>query len=72
VLELLTVLSELLAVDVTARHVPGRAGDIRHSHAAIDAAVRELGYRPTVTLRDGLAETLAWTRTASRTVGSAP
>jgi UDP-glucose 4-epimerase len=71
VLELLTILRELLAVDVTARHVQGRAGDIRHSHAAIDAAVRELGYRPTVSLRDGLAETVAWTRTASRTVGSA-
>ena len=51
-----TILAELLAVDVAPRHVEGRAGDIRHSHAAIDAAVRDLGYRPTVSLRDGLAE----------------
>ena len=72
VLELLTILTELIAVDVTARHVPARAGDIRHSHAAIDAAVRDLGYRPTVALGDGLAETVAWTRAASRTVGSPP
>jgi UDP-glucose 4-epimerase len=72
VLELLTMLTELLAVDVAARHVDGRAGDIRHSHAAIEAAGRDLGYRPTVSLRDGLAETVTWTRAASGTVGSAP
>ena len=71
-LELLTILTELLAVDVAPRHVDGRAGDIRHSHAAIDAAVRDLGYRPTVSLRDGLAETVSWTREVSRAVGSAP
>jgi UDP-glucose 4-epimerase len=72
VLELLTMLAELLAVDVTPHHVEGRAGDIRHSHAAIDAAVRDLGYRPTMSLRDGLAETVTWIREASRTVGSPP
>ncbi len=72
VVELLTILGELLAVDVAPRHVDGRAGDIRHSHAAIDAAVRDLGYQPTVSLRDGLAETVSWTRDVSRTVKSAP
>ncbi len=59
-LELLTTLGELLAVDVAARHVAGRVGDIRRSHAAIAAAGRDLGYEPQVSLRDGLAETLAW------------
>jgi UDP-N-acetylglucosamine 4-epimerase len=39
---------------------PLRAGDIRHSHADIDRARRLLGYAPTHSIRDGLAETVAW------------
>jgi UDP-N-acetylglucosamine 4-epimerase len=39
---------------------PMRAGDIRHSHADIARARRLLGYAPTHTIRQGLAETVAW------------
>jgi len=37
-----------------------RPGDVRHSVAAIDAAVALLGYRPQTGLREGLAATVAW------------
>jgi nucleoside-diphosphate-sugar epimerase len=69
VLELLGILSELLAVQVTPQHVDRRPGDIRHSHAAIDAARRDLGYEPRVSFPDGLAATVAWWQAASRTIG---
>ena len=39
---------------------PLRAGDIRHSHADIGRARRLLGYAPTHSIREGLAETVAW------------
>jgi dTDP-L-rhamnose 4-epimerase len=39
-----------------------RVGDIRHCFADISLARRVLGYRPAVTLEDGLAELAAWVR----------
>ncbi len=38
-----------------------REGDIRHCVADISKARKMLGYEPSVTLEDGLAELLAWT-----------
>ncbi len=43
---------------------PGRAGDVRHSLAAVEKAGRVLGYSPLVTWREGLAKTLAWYKAA--------
>jgi UDP-glucose 4-epimerase len=65
VLDLLVTLRELLGADVPAHHVDGRPGDIRHSHAAIDAARRDLGYRPGVSLSEGLAATVNWSRSTA-------
>ena len=39
-----------------------RVGDIRHCFADISLAARVLGYQPTVTLEDGIAELTAWLR----------
>jgi UDP-glucose 4-epimerase len=39
-------------------HVPGRAGDVRHTEASIDKARRLLGYEPEVGFDTGLAATL--------------
>jgi UDP-N-acetylglucosamine 4-epimerase len=39
---------------------PFRAGDVRESQADIGKARRRLGYEPTHTLAQGLADTLAW------------
>ena len=43
---------------------PDRAGDVRHSLAAVEKAGRVLGYSPLVTWREGLAKTLAWYQAA--------
>ena len=61
-LELLDVLAGELGVSVTPVHTDPRPGDVRHSHADISAARRDLGYAPAVTFREGLARTLAWFR----------
>ncbi|MBN2623922.1 MAG: SDR family oxidoreductase [Acidimicrobiales bacterium] len=59
-LELLDILASEVGVNVTPTHSAPRPGDIRHSHADIGAARRDLGYEPAVSFRDGLARTLAW------------
>ncbi len=59
-LELLAILAAEVGVSVTPDHGEPRPGDVRHSHADISAARRDLGYEPAVSFRDGLARTLAW------------
>ncbi len=49
-----------------ARHLPVRAGDIRHSLAEIRAARALLGYRPQVDFETGLKRTVAWYRARDR------
>jgi nucleoside-diphosphate-sugar epimerase len=39
------------------RYEPARPGELTHSHADISRAEQELGYRPTVTLSEGLRRT---------------
>ncbi len=63
VLELARLLSELIIEGEDApepEHRPARAGDVPHSVADITKATRELGYKPIVSLRQGLIETIAW------------
>jgi UDP-N-acetylglucosamine 4-epimerase len=68
-----TTLNELFAAirDGLAEHRPElarvqpeygdfRAGDVRHSQADISRISGRLGYRPTHTVREGLAEALEW------------
>jgi UDP-glucose 4-epimerase len=43
---------------------PPRPGDVRDSLADISAAGNAFGFEPTVSLRDGLAEYMAWAREA--------
>ncbi len=64
--ELAKTVAELAGGEVEITHAPPRPGDIRHSAADISRARAVLGYRPQVTLRDGLAETLAWYREQGR------
>lgn len=49
---------DLLGVDLEPVYTAPRAGDIRHSVADLSRARRELGYEPSVHLRDGLERTL--------------
>lgn len=60
--ELYRTMSEILGAEQPARYAPARAGDVLHSLASIERARELLGYRPTVTWRAGLVETLAWYR----------
>jgi nucleoside-diphosphate-sugar epimerase len=43
-------------------HRAARMGDVRHSCADITKAKSVLKFEPTVSLRDGLAKTVAWWR----------
>jgi UDP-glucose 4-epimerase len=62
-LDILANLGELLAVDPKPHFVEPRAGDVRHSLADASAAARDLGFRCTIDLGDGLAQTVAWLKT---------
>jgi dTDP-L-rhamnose 4-epimerase len=42
-----------LMPEITGRH---RVGDIRHCYADTAAAEKEIGYRPSITLREGMQE----------------
>jgi nucleoside-diphosphate-sugar epimerase len=41
---------------------PNEAGDVTHTWADTSAAQRAFGYAPRVSLRDGLAQQVAWHR----------
>ena len=64
-LDLHRELSRELGVRLRPEHRPVRAGDIKHSQAAIAAARRLLGYRPIVPFRAGIRRTTDWYRAAS-------
>jgi UDP-glucose 4-epimerase len=57
-LEVLVLLQQLVGTTRPPRHLAARAGDVRHSHAAIDRAREALGYRPSVLFAEGLALTV--------------
>ena len=57
-LDLLQKMAEVSGRDLTPRFEPPRSGDVRHSLADIGKATRLLGYRPSVTFREGLRKTL--------------
>lgn len=61
VLDLLAVLAKLTGVDAEPKHTDPRPGDVRHSHADLEAARTDLGYEPQVSLEEGLRRTLAAT-----------
>ena len=59
-MELLSVLEDLLGTQVPAQHIEPRPGDVRHSCAHTGAAERELGHRPSVSFTEGLGQTVQW------------
>lgn len=54
ILTLVDLIVELSGQKVTVEYAPPRPGEIRHSCALIDRACRELGFKPTISLREGL------------------
>ena len=55
--ELVAIVAGFAGRDVRADYAPARPGDITHSLAAIGKAEKAFGYRPTVSVRDGLRRT---------------
>lgn len=58
--ELWRMISEDLSVNIAAIHAPQRTGDIRHSLASIKKAQHLFGYEPTISMQDGLRQTIEW------------
>jgi nucleoside-diphosphate-sugar epimerase len=54
---LVTILAGFAGRAVTPSYAAHRPGDIKHSLAGIDKAQRLLGYRPSVSVREGLRRT---------------
>ena len=57
-LDLVGAINGVLGTDLAPEFRPGRAGDVRHSLAALDRIEATLGYRPTVGFAAGLRRTL--------------
>ena len=60
--ELAAAVLELTGASAPPRHLPARPGDVPNSRADLGAAERDLGYRPSVGLAEGLRRTWAGTR----------
>jgi UDP-glucose 4-epimerase len=59
-LQLIACLNELLGTKISPQPVAARAGDVKHSLAAIERAQEDLGYRPTTDVVVGLKACLRW------------
>ncbi|MDL2275604.1 SDR family oxidoreductase [Desulfosarcina sp. OttesenSCG-928-G10] len=64
ILDLWDMIRELSAATAEPIFAPPRSGDIRESCSDIHALANDLDFRPAVPLRQGLADTLAWYRSA--------
>jgi len=58
--QLFAVIKTITGSTLVAKYGPSRAGDVRDSQADISKAERLLGYRPSISLEDGLQRTLTW------------
>jgi UDP-glucose 4-epimerase len=56
------ILKKLTGYTGSAEYAPERVGDIKHSLADISLATRCFGYKPSVTLEQGLERTVQWYR----------
>jgi UDP-glucose 4-epimerase len=60
VLELATILADILGVECNPEFVDSRTGDIARSQASIEKARSSFGYTPLVEVREGLERTVEW------------
>jgi nucleoside-diphosphate-sugar epimerase len=63
--DLVRALNAVIGTNIQPIYKQARAGDVRDSQADIAKASALLGYRPTVSLQDGLATTVDWCRSAA-------
>ena len=62
--QLLTVFERVVGHPVARQYAPARAGEVQRIALDASEAGRKLGWHPTASLEDGLAQTLAWVRQA--------
>jgi UDP-glucose 4-epimerase len=60
VMQLADTLKRVSKSDVEVIHAPKRPGEQQHSFLVIDKAAKELGWKPQVSLTDGLRQTFEW------------
>ena len=58
VFDLLRILAEIMGVEPEPEYTEERPGDVRQSQADLSAALHALGYKPAVTLEEGLLRTV--------------
>jgi len=63
--DLVRVLNAIIGTNIQPVYRQARAGDVRDSQADIAKASALLGYRPIVSLEDGLAATVDWCRSSA-------
>jgi UDP-N-acetylglucosamine/UDP-N-acetyl-alpha-D-glucosaminouronate 4-epimerase len=56
--QMLDEIAEITGTEAEAQYLPPRPGDVLHSHASIERAEDELGYRPLVPFREGLRRSI--------------
>jgi UDP-glucose 4-epimerase len=72
-LDLVRELNRALGTELAPAFAPERAGDVKHSQAAIDLARERLGYTPSVGFAEGLERAVAWYASRARkTLASRP
>ena len=59
-LDLVAMLNDVLGTSIEPEFRPPRPGDVRDSEASIERATALIGFRPTVSMREGLERTVAW------------
>ncbi len=60
--QIIAMINKALGKDVAPEYVPARAGDVKHSLAAIDLARQVIGYEPVVPFQEGLRRAIEWYR----------
>jgi UDP-glucuronate 4-epimerase len=59
---LIAEIEKALGKKAVKEHVPPQPGDVEQTYADVTKAVKELGYNPTTTIEEGLAQFVTWLR----------
>ncbi len=68
--ETFRVLKKLTGYEGNVQYAEERAGDVKHSLADISRAEKHLGYKPHISLEEGLRKTVEWYRTQMKLVAA--
>jgi len=60
--DLVAEIEKVIGRKAAREHLPMQPGDVERTFADISRAARDLGYRPSTAIRDGLAKFVAWLR----------